>query len=306
MNALFVFLSDFSPRLAMPGLALALIFMLGACAHGSRAPASAAVPAPPTGIEQAELDALPAPPLVSPEEDAANYLGQAVETLAAFPPGSAAARSGAGFGSRSPSIHTFVLFGNGDARQAQQVRPWRHTELELLRLIDTYVTEMDAALGYGQAARHEFLIAVYDGLDTLPLIERSAPDLTDRSRQALAGRLDARDQAALAQRLRTAPGPFLVSRTKGELLPAADDAGLLLADLSAVGPEYLFPVMDAYDRPLSATGESALLELRQRLGRLALPLAVAPQGVDKQRQWVYFLDASGASLATTEQSVPGG
>lgn len=207
-----------------------------------------------------------------------------------FPPLPAAERLGLASEHWPSSVYTYVLYGRGDGRRAQQDRPWRHTELELLRLIETYVIGASGLSNRdGPSASHEFLVPVYAGLDTVPLVERSAPNLADAAREALAARLEQQRQAALANLLRSAAGPFLVSRTRPELLPARGEAPLLLTDLSAVGPEYLYPLVDAYDRPVSqeaAGTDAALHVLRRRLARLGM---VSRQGGEDA--WVHLLDS---------------
>jgi hypothetical protein len=218
-------------------------------------------------------------------------------TLAIFPPFSGAESLRFGADERPISIYTYVLYGAAEAVSQQQARPWRHTELELLRLIETYVSadaETKAAPGRVKD-QHAFLVPVYAGLDSIPLAERSAPELATAARQALAARLDAGDQPALASRLRAAPGPFLISRTSAQLLSPQTDAPLLLTDLSSIGAEYLYPVVDAYDRPVSsasAGSERALSELHQRLAALA-----APEGLAASNHWVYLLDTKAVQAA---------
>lgn len=227
------------------------------------------------------------------------------DDFALFPPASAAERLGSQASEALSDLYTYVLFG-GDAAPSQ-ARPWRRTELELLRLIDTYVTTDDRGAG---EIHHHFLVPVYPGSDSLSLTERSAPELSNGPRAALAGRLERRDQQPLALRLRTAPGPFLVSRvgspwamaTARNSAPKSD--ALLVADLSHMGAEYLYPVVDAYDRPISPGGggaEFALLELRRRLASLERVLGHAA----KQR-WVFLFDASGTQDALRPISARGG
>jgi hypothetical protein len=77
-----------------------------------------------------------------------------------------------------------------------------------------------------------------------------------------------RGQGALAARLETLPGPFLVSSLEPRLLPTNALAPRLVTDLSLVGPEYLYAVVDAYDRALPPEQQGrpeALGGIRERL-----------------------------------------
>jgi hypothetical protein len=287
---------------------IALSLFLSACGHAPRTPEPADIAAPSAKVS----DGAPAQPQardIGPVQarqqgDGLWPYGQQGDTLAVFPPLPAAERLGRASEHRPGSVYTYVLYGLGDGRRPQQTRPWRHTELELLRLIDTYVIGApEVANQDAVAASHEFLVPVYAGLDPLPLAERSAPDLADGAREALAARLDARRDNALANRLRSASGPFLVSRTTPELLPRNGEAPLLLTDLSSIGPENLYPVVDAYDRPVSAgvAGTSAALEeLRQRLARMG-----ASPGRGKDDAWVHLLESSAGGSAQMSKSMRG-
>jgi hypothetical protein len=87
-------------------------------------------------------------------------------------------------------------------------------------------------------------------------------------RADFAGYLRQQGQPVLAQRLADRPGPFLISGLEPRLMPNGEGAPLLIVDLSAVGPEYMFAVVDAYDQPVP-TGlggrPETLAPIRQRL-----------------------------------------
>lgn len=228
--------------------------------------------------------------------------------FAAFPPISAADRLRVGDGFRDAAVYTYVLFGIGDQRQPQEARPWRHVELELLRLIDTYVVSEPGARA---ASGHVFLVPVYAGLDSLPLTEQTAPELADRARLGLAAALGASGHARLANRLRGGAGPFLVSRTRAGLLPVAPQDRLLLTDLSETGPEYLYPVIDAYDRPVTDRGRDPnanLYHLQERLARLEATSASASgaAGQGRAAQWVFLVEGRGTSQLSGSAPVRGG
>lgn len=277
--------------------ALMVVILLSACGHARRLPeALSSIAAPPPVEADAAATFSPLKSLPTGDEAPWPY-GQIGDTLAFFPPLSIAEGMDLDNAPRSASVYTYLLFGVGDGTDSSSTRPWRLTEFELLRLIDTYVLDDIVAAGENQKTsqaitRHQFLVPVYDGLDSLPLIERSAPDLAVAAREALADHLDAHRQEPLASRLRAAPGPFLISRTTANLVPEQGDSALLLTDLSSIGPEYLYSVVDAYDRPISAAAagaDVALFELRQRLARLGSPTA----GVGIDKHWVTLLEPTG-------------
>lgn len=277
-------------RWVQVGLLVAITLLVNACGHrlstqqSNRAEQHVAAPHDPPGAEMPQA-----------------ALGLTNDDFALFPPISAAEQLSSGEKREPADIYTYVLFGAGQA-----ARPWRHAELELLRLIDTYVTAGNGA--GGSAGRHRFLIPVYAGLDALPLTERSAPELSEAPRANLAGRLEAHNRQPLAMRLRTAPGPFLVSRTEPPwatdrtATPASDP--LLVTDLSHIGVEYLYPVIDAYDRPIppaAAGTDVALIELHRRLTSLEPTL----EGSAKQR-WVFLFGTPGTRDALFPASERGG
>lgn len=310
-----------------PVWALFAVLLLSACAHGPHAPRAPESGAPESGAQALATEhsstrnaaggaaareaGVTQPDVLWP--DGQPYGGKG-ETLALFPPLAAADRLRLGGEHRPGAIDTYVLYGVGDGRAAQENRPWRHGELELLRLIDTYVINLEESGrqgggefakgkdGAAAPARHEFLVPVYAGLDSLPLAERSAPDLADAARLALATRLEARGHGGVAHRLRSAPGPFLVSRATPALLPDRVHPRLLLADLSALGAEYLYAVVDAYDRPVAGGADAALVALHGRLAELE----AAPGPARSGPQWLYLLDTSTAGDGMADGARHGG
>jgi hypothetical protein len=71
-------------------------------------------------------------------------------------------------------------------------------------------------------------------------------------RRDFAAYLRAGGQIALAQRLDRGAGPFLVSSLEPRLVPADAWRPRMFVDLSEIGPEYMYSVVDAYDRPIPA------------------------------------------------------
>lgn len=162
-------------------------------------------------------------------------------------------------------IYTYVLLGKGfpDLPEADAMR-YR----ELLRLIQTYILASDTPGAAPDDRAHAFLLAVYPWRKGQPLIEQTGPELSDGMRDALAEYIGAVGDADLAQRVAKAPGPFLVSGTEPRLIPSTKVSPRLVADLSGLAPEYLYPLVDAYDRPIGdqdIARSGGLGPLRERL-----------------------------------------
>lgn len=166
-------------------------------------------------------------------------------------------------------LYTFVLLSAGSGAQgaAQQARA-----RELLRVIETYVPGDQA----GGPARdvHAFLVAVHPERADLPLAEQTGPELSDPMRRQLAGELRGAGLASLARRLETRPGPFLVSSPEPRLLGGGANPTRLIVDLSRVGSEYLYAVVDAFDQPVPSDPTAGLDAVRDRL----ILLPVGPDG----------------------------
>lgn len=162
-------------------------------------------------------------------------------------------------------LYTFVLLGAGFERASGDSLT-RHSEL--FRMIETYVATAGGDDGPSIQA-HVFLIPVRSGRSpTAPLMDLAAADLSDLMRRQLGELLRQRGQARLAARIERGTGPFLVSALEPSLLPLDGEAPRLVADLSGLGPENLYGLVDVYDREippeLSGRPES-LSALRQRL-----------------------------------------
>lgn len=189
-------------------------------------------------------------------------------------------------------LYTFVLLGAGFERASGDDLA-RHSEL--FRMIETYVVtsgEAEAA----SAEAHVFLVPIRAGRSpTAPLMELAAVDLSDLMRRQLGELLRQRGQARLAARIERGAGPFLVAGLEPSLLPPDEEAPRLVADLSGLGPEYLYNLVDAYDRdiPTELSGRpESLSALRQRL--LDLSLKPRPTGGDSGREadgkrWIFLI-----------------
>uniref|UniRef100_UPI0025D6D31C hypothetical protein n=1 Tax=Thiohalocapsa sp. TaxID=2497641 RepID=UPI0025D6D31C len=146
-------------------------------------------------------------------------------------------------------IYTYILHGDdavADAGDAAHLATYR----ELLRVIETYVLVAGPDAGGPDLRAHTFLVPVHAGRAGAPLTDRTGPDLSAAMRLKLAEHLRRVGQSALAARLATAPGPFLVSSLEPRLVPGSQLAPRMIVDLSGIGPEYMYSIVDAYDRTI--------------------------------------------------------
>jgi hypothetical protein len=167
-------------------------------------------------------------------------------------------------------IYTFVLLGPVPA-QASEVAAGPGGEArydELMRVIETYVLAAEEEGRGPSPYTHAFLVAVHPEAQGTQASARTAPELSAPIRRDLARYLDARGEASLARRLETRPGPFLISGLEPRLLPSSAVSPRLVVDLSDIGSEYMYAVVDAYDRPVPAdtAGRPGSLDaIRERL-----------------------------------------
>ena len=164
-------------------------------------------------------------------------------------------------------VYTFVLPGGGYATLGEEEGA-RYREL--LRVIETYTLSAEAGSRGPGWDTHAFLLPVASESRGEPLIDQIRPGLAGDMRNAFVEHLRFLGRGDLADQLQTAPGPFLISSLQPRLIPAgtADSAARLLLDLSRLGSEYMYAVVDAYDRPVpdEARGRARGLEsIRARL-----------------------------------------
>lgn len=185
------------------------------------------------------------------------------------------------YGEATPGfgLYTFVLFGGGLGNQdaAAQGRA-----RELLRLIETYVPREGNGVPRNEV--HVFLVAVNPEQADQALSDQTVPILSDPIRRRLASQLRGSGRDGLARRLESRPGPFLVTSPEPWLIPERADAPRLVVDLSGIGSEHLYGIVDAFDRPLPAGSDSGGLHaIRERL--LALPIGEDPADAGK-KDWI--------------------
>lgn len=215
-----------------------------------------------------------------------------------------------GHGEPGYGIYTYIVYGGDAGAAGERLAAYR----ELLRVIETYVLVAGAGNLQADPSAHTFLVPVYAGRDGAPLEERTGPELSAAMRDELASHLRRGGQPALAARLATSPGPFLVSSLEPRLVPGSAQAPRMIVDLSGVGPEYMYSVVDAYDQqiPPDLSGRvDSLLAVRERL------IGMFPDGVldanassPAAGDWVFLLGrrttaqiraATGGALAMTDQ-----
>jgi hypothetical protein len=119
-------------------------------------------------------------------------------------------------------------------------------------------------------------------------------------RRELAAYLRRSGQPVLAERLDSAPGPFLVSSLEPRLIPGSPLAVRLIVDLSGIGPEYMYSIVDAYDReipPKLAGRVESLLAVRQRLTGLFPGGRIEGGAQPPAGDWVFILGRQAATQA---------
>jgi hypothetical protein len=207
-------------------------------------------------------------------------------------------------------IYTYILLGKGFPNLPEfDVLRYR----ELLRLIQTYILAPNGTARRPEANTHTFLLAVYPWRRGQPLIEQTGPELSAGLRAALAKYVGALGEVDLAEGLATRPGPFLVSSPEPRLIPNGPASPRMIADLSVVAPEYLYPLVDAYDQSITGGngGPGASIALiRSRLGRLfEAPADPAASYGTADGPWVFMLGgerspASGVTAADRRSRMP--
>ena len=187
-------------------------------------------------------------------------------------------------------IYTFVLPGATfhPDREAERFR-----YAELLRLIETYVPTGDQSAKAPLPEAHAFLVAIRPDRRQARLVDQTDPALAKAIRNELVKRLRAFNQPVLAGRLDHRPGPFLISSLEPRLVPTSAESPRLVVDLSNIGNEYLYAVVDAYDRPIPPVQQGrpeSLTDIHQRLltvvGRQS---NAAGPGAAPQDDWVFQL-----------------
>lgn len=187
-------------------------------------------------------------------------------------------------------IYTFVLLGHGFANQSESdAARYR----ELFRVIETYVSTSDEDNAGPNAATPAFLVPISAENLGRPLIDQVAVDLSDHMRRHLGQSLRREGQAPLAASLDKGAGPFLVSTLEPRFTPTGQDSPRLVADLSTIGAEYIYGIIDAYDRPIpldvSGRVESLVLIRDRLLGLPVKPAVTSDLKTKIKNTWVFMI-----------------
>ncbi len=193
------------------------------------------------------------------------------------------------------ALYTVILFGQEPDVISTTIPDSRQ---ELLRVIETYVVDAGGDRAGARGRLHAFLLPVDRRRATDLFLRRPGP--SGGAREAFAAYLQGQGYDALAARLRTRPGPFLVSSLEPVLIPSDPSAPAMLVDLTAVGPGYMYSVVDAYDRSVGsdiAGRAESLVPIRDRL------MAMFPDGdpggghAVPASNWVFMLGRRQGSAA---------
>ena len=205
------------------------------------------------------------------------------------------------------ALYTFILGGPVGAQAAVDSAD---SYSELLRVIETYVANDDSAEADSGVGRHGFLVQVDAAQAEGALAERARPGLSRQIQGALARQLRLHGRFELAERLERSYGPFLVTSLRPALLPISDSTPLLVVDVRAIGPEYMYALIDAYDRPIPGdlAGRPQSLAAIERRLREMFPDPRRESGATSSPSgdWVWLIgDASEQSRAAAAVSEGG-
>lgn len=185
-------------------------------------------------------------------------------------------RAGPGFG-----LYTFVVPGGGPGD--------RENLLELLRVVGTYVLGEDGDAG-AKKETHVFLLAVDPRRSGQTLDAQLSEAVAAPMRRDLGLYLVYIGESALAERLNERPGPFLVSGLEPSLMPVEPGSPRLIVDLSEVGGEHMYAVVDAYDRPVPANAMDRGSLLDAVRSRLLSLVDRGENGARPKDRWVFLVE----------------
>jgi hypothetical protein len=196
------------------------------------------------------------------------------------------------FGASKPGygLYTYILAAPETSLSPQALDTYR----ELLRVIETYVLAAGDGGTGPDAHAHTFLVPVRPERHGVALVDQTGPELSAPMRETLVRHLRERGQEGLARQLERSPGPFLVTSLAPSLTPKDPAAPQLVVDLGAVGPAYMYSVVDAYDRPIpddQAGRPDSLSAVRERLRELFPEQVLADEADDRAPpgEWVFLL-----------------
>jgi hypothetical protein len=202
-------------------------------------------------------------------------------------------------------LYTFVLVG-GAVETLKDADQARHREL--FRLVETY-----AAVGgeEGEAPHpdaHVFLIPVDAELEGAPLFNQVSSDLSDRMRLRLIEELRSRGLTALAGRLETGAGPFLIAGIQPDLLSGGAGSPQLIADLTGMGVEHIYAVVDGFDREIAPDligRPESIAALHDRLLTLVPGSQIRPdESLPPAANWLFIVQEGADPGPAVAQEVP--
>jgi hypothetical protein len=200
-------------------------------------------------------------------------------------------------------VYTFVLPGAGFNLDHAADR-FRYAEV--LRLIETYVLGDGPGTTGPRPESHAFLVAIRPDRRQARLVDQTDPELATSIRAELVKKLRKFNQPLLASRLDSRPGPFLISSLEPRLLPTSETSPRLVADLSKIGNEYLYPVVDAYDNAIPSDQQGrpeSLGAIRDRLlGVVGRQSTAGGSDPGQQDAWVFQLGTPPAPPSLPEAS----
>ncbi|MBK5930018.1 hypothetical protein CCR82_05630 [Halochromatium salexigens] len=202
------------------------------------------------------------------------------------------------------ALYTFILGGPVGAQPADDNAD---TYSELLRVIETYVANDESVEADSGFERHGFLVQVDATRADGALTERVRPGLSRQIQSVLARQLRLHGQFELSERLDRSPGPFLVTSLRPTVLPRSARTPLLVVDLQDIGPEYMYSLIDAYDRPipgdLSGRPESLAAIERRLRGMFPKPQIDRGAPLSPLGDWIWRIGEQGpmAEATTSEE-----
>lgn len=194
-------------------------------------------------------------------------------------------------------VYTFVLFGAAFPALAEsELRRYQ----ELLRVIEGYILAPDQGASDPNRSAHVFLVPAEPRQSHPSSDLTTGAELASAMRRDLVSHLRNSGERKLAELIQDRPGPFLVSSIEPRLVPGNSDHPRLIVDLSAVGIEQLYPIVDAYDRLIDVDQqgqEGSLMAIGERLSALS----VVDARLATQTSWMHWIrsatDFAGAKVA---------
>ncbi|MEY6433272.1 hypothetical protein ABC977_12755 [Thioalkalicoccus limnaeus] len=277
-------------RWLLTGLAVAAVGMAGCGSAPSRDDQDAGGPAATESIKQRAPETRPADRDTEPgrvvrptQLYAMAYFptrGATAPVATASDPGRLHREGIAGYG-----VYTFVLFGAAFPALAEsELRRYQ----ELLRVIEGYILAPDQGAPDLNRSAHVFLVPAEPRRSSPSSSLATGAELAATMRRDVVSHLRHSGQPTLAELIQDRPGPFLVSSLEPRLVPGRSDHPRLIVDLSGVGIEQLYPIVDAYDRLIDGDQQgqaSSLMAISERLAALS----AVDTRVAAPKNWIHWM-----------------